>query len=65
MKRLSLILLALVPFGMTSCHYLWTAPFLWKHQSSAAADLVIGGFIVDLVLIVFCVGVAVTEWKKP
>jgi hypothetical protein len=65
-KRIKLLALFLVPLLVGSCHYKYTAPFFWNHQSSAAANMAIGGWVLTVIGAAFIALFVATEWsRKP
>lgn len=44
-QKIFIVILSLLP---GACHYMYTSPLLWKHTSSAAFDVWIAFWIIDI-----------------
>lgn len=52
--RLIVVMLAIAP---GACHFQWTAPILWAHQSSSAFDWFAGFWVLSIVWFGFIVAI--------
>lgn len=64
MRRIKLLLMFLIPLATTSCHYLFTAPMLWRHQSSSAYDTWFGLWMLNVIFFGGLIFIVRAEWRR-